>query len=544
VLARGNIIPRADQVEALIEVKRLIRAGHRDIVIEAPTGSGKSVLAIAIGMCARSWANNVETNFPAGVCISTPQKMLQDQYEDDFDVNTLKGRSNYPCYAIKDNSGKKATAAECVVPHISGAEAKRRFMSSNCGGCVYKQKVGRVVQAHPSEPHVLNFSTLLYHQAYATTMQKMGVLLIDEAHGVEGALRDFFTLELTNDFADLMKASKFEDAQDVKDYLSAKLSALKHNGLASSLDDGTTYLERRSAQERACKEVTNQLHWLDHDAGWMVTDVVRNKKKEVTKVEVRPRRIGALADVALPRSQYGIRVYLSATLSMAKFCDVMGLDRNKVGHVVIPSTFPVNRRPALRDYAGKMGRAHQEKTLPLLHKKITSLLDKYDKVRVIIHSVSGDLAQAISDGFAPQHVFRRVLHKGGDKRRALAEFTRPVRPTAVLISPSVSEGFNGKDSLCRLNIIPKVSYPYLGDPIVAALAREDPEWYAEQAARTVVQQYGRVMRHKEDYGITYILDRDFDRLYTNHRDLFPLWFQEAIRVGDKKLGIKDRVALV
>jgi len=191
-----------------------------------------------------------------------------------------------------------------------------------------------------------------------------------------------------------------------------------------------------------------------------------------------------------------------------------------------------------------MGRAHQEKTLPLLHKKITSLLDKYDKVRVIIHSVSGDLAQAISDGFAPQHVFRRVLHKGGDKRRALAEFTRPVRPTAVLISPSVSEGFNGKDSLCRLNIIPKVSYPYLGDPIVAALAREDPEWYAEQAARTVVQQYGRVMRHKEDYGITYILDRDFDRLYTNHRDLFPLWFQEAIRVGDKKLGIKDRVALV
>jgi len=534
-LDKGGITLRPGQLATVAKVKELVGQGKRDIVIEAPTGSGKSVLALAIGLSCRSWLPDKAIAPPSGVCIATPQKMLQDQYEEEFEVNTLKGRANYACVA--DPQDRTLRATDCVLPFVGNKEKKRQFAARHCTTCEYKRRANLVKAASPSWPNVLNFSTLLYLQTYASTMERTGILIVDEAHGVENTLRDFFTIELEEDELGVWDTHLFtKDVESVKTYL---LKVIQHYKNAPAIP-GLKVEERR----RAYVTASRQLGWITSDAGWTVMDFETNKKGQLSKVIVRPKYLGPLANQALPREQYGIRIYMSATLSMTQFCSTMGLDRDQVGYVVMPSTFPVNRRPALRDVVGSMGHSTKSKTLPAMCDKINALLDQYDKVRVIIHTVSGELAKEIGEGLAPQHVYRRVLHTGGSKERALKEFTNVYRTTAVMISPSMSEGFNGKDGRARVNIITKVPYPYLGDPLISQLAHEDDQWYAEQAARTIVQQYGRVMRHAEDYGITYILDKDFNRLYNQSRDLFPTWFQDAVRVGDQKLGIKDKVALI
>ena len=97
----------------------------------------------------------------------------------------------------------------------------------------------------------------------------------------------------------------------------------------------------------------------------------------------------------------------------------------------------------------------------------------------------------------------------------------------VMLSPSMTEGFNMQDDLARFQIIAKMPYPYLGDKQVAAKRERDPEWYAMQTAMTVVQACGRIVRSDTDHGATYILDSDFQNLFERNEEFFPGWFQEA-----------------
>ncbi|HLR46843.1 MAG TPA: DEAD/DEAH box helicase family protein, partial [Deinococcales bacterium] len=90
---------RPGQKEALDAARAAFAAGKRFVVIEAPTGSGKSGMAVALA----------RENGSAYVV--TAQKLLQDQYVRDFpDLALMKGRSNYPCLIAPTH----AAAAPCL----------------------------------------------------------------------------------------------------------------------------------------------------------------------------------------------------------------------------------------------------------------------------------------------------------------------------------------------------------------------------------------------------------------------------------------------
>ena len=67
-----------------------VRAANSDKVlflVEAPTGSGKSLMALT---------SHKLLGEPRGAYLVST-KQLQDQIVNDFDLPVLKGRSNYPC---------------------------------------------------------------------------------------------------------------------------------------------------------------------------------------------------------------------------------------------------------------------------------------------------------------------------------------------------------------------------------------------------------------------------------------------------------------
>ena len=62
------------------------------ILLEAPTGIGKSWIAATVGL----WQKEA--------VILTPQKVLQNQYEENFEsfMKIIKGKANFPCKQLEN----------------------------------------------------------------------------------------------------------------------------------------------------------------------------------------------------------------------------------------------------------------------------------------------------------------------------------------------------------------------------------------------------------------------------------------------------------
>ena len=83
----------------------------------------------------------------------------------------------------------------------------------------------------------------------------------------------------------------------------------------------------------------------------------------------------------------------------------------------------------------------------------------------------------------------------------------------------MSEGIDFADSHCRAVVVVGIPFPPLFDPKVvlkklflADFRRDNPkamnpeEWYRIEGIRAVNQAIGRVIRHKEDFGVVILAD--------------------------------------
>jgi ATP-dependent DNA helicase DinG len=81
---------RYNQTTVLNQICTAFNSGYKYIILEAPTGFGKSPVAIAVAMTLGS----------SYTCTST--KDLQTQYSKDFPyLKVAKGKNNFPCLVKK-----------------------------------------------------------------------------------------------------------------------------------------------------------------------------------------------------------------------------------------------------------------------------------------------------------------------------------------------------------------------------------------------------------------------------------------------------------
>ena len=106
--------------------------------------------------------------------------------------------------------------------------------------------------------------------------------------------------------------------------------------------------------------------------------------------------------------------------------------------------------------------------------------------------------------------------------------TIPGASPSVILSPSMSEGVDLKDDLSRFQVIMKIPYPYLGDPLIRKRMNKWKRWYNLQTAKKIVQSAGRSVRSSEDRAVTYILDSDWERFFRQNRDMFPPEFKRSL----------------
>lgn len=509
------------------EVQLHLLNGVKDIILEMPTGSGKSPVAVSAGL----WSGNAY--------VLTSQKILQDQYVRDFeegmDVALLKGRGNYECSFM----GAPTMCNECYEP------ARKTCYKE--GTCLYRIAKMRAAM---SQVALMNYSYFLNVTDCdpGETFKPRKLLICDEAHLLEKELMgqiEFILSEFTfkrvgydvhvPTYDTLEEYHQWieEHIGNIGRVLSDKECQLKDiNRSRANLSRSSHDFVKLSGE---AQEITSQAEELDRlfrrmktflntlsNVEWIFT-VEKTAKLKMKKVIFRPLTVDMFGEETLFR--YGQhRLYLSATiLDKKSFCRSLGLNADEAAFIRVPSTFPVKNRKIYFTSSGYMNMKTIDETLPNVVRDLNRALDYHKDEKGIVHCHSYKIAQYIENNCGNG---RLLFHTSDSREGTLTQFMQ-AKYAAVLVSPSMTEGVDLKDDLARWEVIVKIPYLYLGDKQIARRMKVDIDWYNWQTCLTLVQSYGRIFRSETDWGSAYIFDSGARSFIRRNKHILPEWFLEA-----------------
>ncbi len=220
---------------------------------------------------------------------------------------------------------------------------------------------------------------------------------------------------------------------------------------------------------------------------------------------------------------------MSATIG-AKDIEYLGLNRRRVYTIKCLSPILAERRPVKYEPVGSMSYAKQQDNLPRLAAKIRELLARHPNEKGVVHltySLAARLRPLLSD--EP----RLIWHNKYDKQEQFRKF-KAGKPEdgGVLMASGLYEGIDLPHDDGRWQLIAKIPWPSLADPLINYLAEQDEEYYYWETLKLVLQACGRICRRLDDYGVTYISDSSFRRLYTGARKLMPSYFLDSLEIND------------
>lgn len=521
--------PREKQVTALDFVRRAHEREYTDIVIAAPTGIGKTGIGAAIAFWAQQQIIK-EKHWPGAYYLVT-QKLLQDQLENDIRQFrpemrrgcTLKSAIEYPCDQYGTCMAGLRMKKNMVCPNVV----------DNC--CSYRLAKAAFLSMPLA---ITNYPYFFTERTYVGEFPARRVLVCDECHTIEKQVLGFVEVnintELMNEWAPQLKpVPVMEDIFDFVNWLQRKYMPIIKNRIEALNARLENDPENRSLQEEVNQAET---HFGRNVAA--IKSILEDEENWIYWQEEEPDDVG-LKSIAKPISAAAftkfllfdaakIRVYMSAYPGPKNvFCRNLGLKVDDVAWLNMSSTFPIANRPIHLMLVGSMGQKYIEHSTPSILRMCERILKGHATEKGLIHCHSYRLGQAIFDYLFPRFPGRIVYPKSAKERdAAFARHSQSEEPT-VMLSPSMTEGFNMAEDLARFQIIAKMPYPYLGDRQVAAKRDQDPEWYSMSTAMTVVQACGRIVRSDTDFGATYILDSDFKMLFERNPDFFPRWFSDA-----------------
>ena len=519
--------PRVIQRKISQAIIASFKAGYRFVVLQAPTGVGKSPIAYAVSSYMKQHPfGNYKNN---GSYILTSMKGLQDQYLNDFShlennsLDTVKGKANYRC------TNDPTMSCE------TGACTNRK--SKNHMGCPY---ICDRKNAYASDMTVLNYSYFMNMTYEPSIQEPKQLLILDECHNCEANLLKFASVQiLAKDFKDLnLKTPKFPNIRSkdagMIDWLTVTLLPYL------KITDASIQMEMEGMHEGELdfQHLKTQSVFLSNLMA-MINRLLEQNKKGVTivvdrdgtkSIGFKPLKADTYANDFLFHLGQKVLMMSATVMNINHFCSTLGLDPKKVKYIKVPSPFPIERRPIVNCAKFALNKKNMDEYKYQLVEQVREIMEKHKDERGVIHSQSYELANFLVDELKDPRLF---MPRGIGRDRAIKEFLNdPLADNGVIISPSLKEGFDFKDDFARFCILLKAPYANLGDNFVKKRFNEDPDWYYMEALRDVIQSTGRVVRNNNDYAITYFLDKNIMRLIMNNKKFVPDYWMNSI-FGDK-----------
>jgi len=486
-----------------------------------------------------------EDNMPlSGAYILTTQKVLQQQYLDDFGPGvgksknlmlSIKSSNNYKCGFYPDQScAESRRILGQLGQKISGTD----FHKHCKGFCGYSKDKQAFLESPIS---VTNFSYFFAETMYSKKLTPRDLLIIDECHNTETELGKFIEVTFSEKFAKEILKCKIPTKLETQDEIFNWVKKIYHPSLSkyfkevekaigqklneNSIGFGDLSKQYEMLDKHICK--INRFLTAYNSDNWIV-NVVRpseEKKKAQRKFEFKPVDVSRYGYDNLFRFG-GRTLLLSATIiDHHIFCQSIGLNPEEIAYMSIPSPFPVENHPVHYLPAGSLSKNSIDKTLPVLSEAIKLLLEQHKNEKGIIHCVNFRIAQYLVDNIPST---RLLTHTSENRDEVLKNHIQSDQPT-VLVSPSMMEGVDLAGDASRFQILCKVPFPFLGDEVIKKRMEKNRMWYSYQTVKSVVQAMGRSIRNETDYAVSYILDSDWERFFRMNKQMFPEEFTKSIQ---------------
>ena len=551
-------------------------------VIEAPTGSGKSIIIlVSAGVLSEYYS------FTSYILCS--DLFLWSQYEDfikknNINFGTIKGQTGNYCCARNNNDMKNA---EC---RMAGIPWKQLFFSSSanaCGfpcakSCEYVQCRKKCIDANVV---LMTYQLFLYQMNVvnamgdegSTTFPMKDIIFCDECHNIPDIVQQKFTptisIEVIEKLVGLFSCamsdrilcslnSRFSTSKDLYDFLtdiyeklcddtnsneqdidlfnSFSLCAMSLKEVADVIQDKIKILKRHgknlSKKDREdfklCTFLQNYMCYLNDfddaicNAGDEHFIKQVNKQagsRDIISVQFHCAKEDMMvANYLLRNANY--RVLMSATVggheAFAENNGFQFLENDPYEFNTIPSTFDFNDSEIEIDDEVWFTYSNKQTALNSIRDKVYSLLRQHPGQRGIVQTGSYENAYYIMNN-APLDLKRRMLIYSTSKEKSETISQHKQSSDTILVGPTLCEGIDFPDDQCRFIVVMKVPYPSLADKLVKAKMKLFPRWYSSKTSNAIIQGLGRGIRHKTDWCKSYILDGCFARLLNETYEQYP-----------------------
>lgn len=514
----------------------LLDSEHRFDGVNAPTGSGKSLLAVGLAQLLPESDR---------VLILTSTKALQKQIADQFEemgLRDVQGKSNYKCVAGSRGGDHADPSADSWVGVDHGPCFTAGVQCSLAlGGCSYfdatkAARAARVV----STSYAKWISTPDPEKEFG----KFDWLVCDEAGDAEQWLTESLRVDLRRSEVESllrvawpsrdpgMGSTRIADWREWAAHTRSASESALHNAEsvmrdAASRGRASGEIVGRVATLRKINSAITTLRTLRGD--WVLDDL--RKYDRVIGVVFDPVWPAPYAESLLWRSIPRV-VLMGATL-VEKHMDILGVPRAERAFTSYPSMFAVARRPIVfvkfdpamkMSYQSEKDESTKRRVVEFGDRLIADRLDR----KGLIHTVS----YARRDWLVSrsQHRELMVTHaKTSESTRAAVERFKEMPPPAVLVSPSVSTGWDFPMDAAEWGWVPKLPFENRDSALVQARIAIDPVYPDFRMANTLTQMVGRLMRSSGDSSQMIVSDSQFGWHPWRYKELYSQHILESIR---------------
>jgi len=547
--AKANLDPdfefRKYQLESIVCIIERVIGKVKTQVMNAPTGSGKSLTAIiAAGVL---WEYYKKRTY-----ILVSDLSLFDQYEQDLarynlPWGHLKGKDNYVCA----RNGNIVSCGECALNMVGTTvlsdEAQAAQRGYDCAkNCEYIKMRNLAIKAPVT---VMTYQLYLIQRNYVDTMMAAATgeapfpardfVICDEAHKLPDIIQNHFApriptkepefMKTLNEYAKKHKLAVPNSKQVTT--ISANIQATdNHNAIIAIMQRYSNLLSQYTSineEVRKFAQASKQFKTLNkylaagnlaRECNCKFGDFLALCGELGNSIAVKTDGEDETVINCTYEGQMITKYFhnvsecellMSATLgNLQMYRECIGLknaDDDMYRGLDIPSTFDFSKSPIY--FSDKNPMSYKEKATSIgpICQQIAAIIKTHKGQRGIIQTGNYENSRKLMEKL-PADLKKRIILYGSAKEKNYAMSKYLNSTDGILVGPTLLEGLNFDGDKCRFCICMKLPYGNLSNNLVAAKMKLIPDWYSYDCAARLEQGFGRGVRYNGDWCVNYILD--------------------------------------
>jgi Rad3-related DNA helicase len=569
------------QIDWARKIIESYRSGKTSVILSAPTGFGKSLLAFFLTKV----FYNLESDSQS-YCL-TSNKFLQSQYNSDIDrfrfenYAMLQGQTNYQCHVANTDFPNRPCIDESLQKLTDGETSFK--CSSECAYLIARNK------AIGAETTVFNYHYWLtsMNKSFASNPNAVfaprSFTVFDECHIMGNIVQDMFTIEFNlnsfirkclNFFAIASTASIEQNPLSVSSFetLVQDFELLMTSGTPQLQFDAIESIIKKISDIKVLygtlvREFSKKFSATDTGAipkskedreilGFLATLI--STIEELSNAHANYKHFGLETMVITssendstihkPIADFGTRTNFTVTLrctneselvkdAVHKWTEYSLFMSATIGHPedyalqIGLSNWEAFEVPQVFSYENceiftvqpMISMSYKDKNInmPKMMHRIMKICAHHPNERGLIHSGNFEIMKEIQKLKNP----RILTYSSSAEKENILELLK-TRPDAIICGPSLVEGVSLDDDLCRFMICAKVPYQSIGDELTKKKMHIYPNWYNWLTLSSILQSFGRPIRSNTDWCKTYLLDESFANFFKRYSP--PSWISSRI----------------